>query len=649
MRRALWTVLLGALIVLPNLFAFVQLRATGGYLFYANAFDEPTYLSYDGAMLTRSVTHLAEYVVVAFHRLGVSGGYTNLLLDIACPIAMVLLMRRIGFELGFSAAESTVYPFFVLSFPVLFGYANPYYTVWYNRNYYSAGLSWITLPQGYYPPFFRTPEPELSWCVAALATWAALRWRSFLPALAIVPFIYPFVGLPFAFVVVGLAVHRHLEDRIASRGVRVAVSILAAYACIAGVVFAFYTLFVAGTTLADFLPPTRLPLLSGSGVAAIVVYMLVRRRLDGALRTPALLLAIAPLAAANTQILSGFLQTPHNLEQNFGVVALSIICVLALRAIGYPRVVAPVVALASCLMLALYSSYIFAVNSSIWQRTPPPLALIDSLKHEPESLVIGNPDLADMFSLIAPRIGFSAMARSQTLRSDPDRGEGATSGRFENYQCVKRLLAHSDAAREVPTAAFQTLDRGFRFLNQDFPLIHLNRRTDFTQYFDPSGEPHACRSRSLKMFPALMLEKPVAEPHLLDHLRNAMHSAEGDAPIVVTPEAQWAYAVMDRLPAAALLGVTPPRLVDFRARVTVTRGCVAVGILSPDQQMFVSDASLTSAAGPQQTDLVFEPGAKGHWLVIHNCSAKGPSAGVVLAADLFPVAEVTVRPVSVAR
>ena len=54
--RAFWAALLGVLIVLPNLFAFAQARATGGYLFYANAFDEPTYLSYDGAMLTRSLT-----------------------------------------------------------------------------------------------------------------------------------------------------------------------------------------------------------------------------------------------------------------------------------------------------------------------------------------------------------------------------------------------------------------------------------------------------------------------------------------------------------------------------------------------------------------------------------------------------------------
>ena len=55
--RVLWAVLLSALVILPNLFALEQLRATGGYLFYANAFDETTYLSWDGARMARSPAH----------------------------------------------------------------------------------------------------------------------------------------------------------------------------------------------------------------------------------------------------------------------------------------------------------------------------------------------------------------------------------------------------------------------------------------------------------------------------------------------------------------------------------------------------------------------------------------------------------------
>ena len=39
-RRLVWIALLAVLIVLPSLFAIRQYRWTGGYLFYANAFDD---------------------------------------------------------------------------------------------------------------------------------------------------------------------------------------------------------------------------------------------------------------------------------------------------------------------------------------------------------------------------------------------------------------------------------------------------------------------------------------------------------------------------------------------------------------------------------------------------------------------------------
>ena len=35
----------------------------------------------------------------------------------------------------------------------------------------------MTLPQAYYPPFFRTPEPQISLAVVALTTVVALRLK----------------------------------------------------------------------------------------------------------------------------------------------------------------------------------------------------------------------------------------------------------------------------------------------------------------------------------------------------------------------------------------------------------------------------------------------------------------------------------------
>jgi hypothetical protein len=415
--RALWGALLGALVVIPNLFALQQLRATGGYLFYANAFDEPTYLSYDGAVLTKSLTHSAEYVIVALHKLGLSGGYINLAFDVVLPIVTVVLLRRLAMAVGFSALESTVYPFVIVALPVLFGDSNPYYARLYEYNYNSKGLSWITLPQAYYPPFFRTPEPQLSLAVVALASYIAVLSRSYLVALVVVPLIYPFVGIPYMFVVLGLMVHDRCAGWIESAVLRTAFALLASYLITAGMILAFYVLFVRRTTLVDFLPPTRMPLLSGTGVAAVLVYLCVRSRLEPLYRLAALFLAVSPIAVANTQLVAGFLQTPHNLEQNFGVIALSIVCVLAIHAIGNRAWVIVGVAATSCWLLTAYSAQVFAVNSSMLQRVRPSDDLIEALRREPESVVIGDADLADLFSLAAPGLHFSAMARSQTLRS----------------------------------------------------------------------------------------------------------------------------------------------------------------------------------------------------------------------------------------
>jgi hypothetical protein len=631
-QRILWVALVGTLVVLPNLFAIRQFRDTGGYLFYSNAFDESTYLSYDGARLARSVTHSATYLVVALHNLGVSGGYMNLVFDVIVPVVTVVMLRRIAIALGFSALESIVYPFLIIAMPVLFGYANPYYTRLYNLNYYSKGLSWITLPQGYYPPFFRTPEPQLSLAVVAISSYVAIRRHSYLIALAVSPMVYPFVGIPYMFVVLGLMIHDWLGGFIGSAVVRVIVALLASYIATAGLILALYLVFVRGTALADFLPLTHMPLLSGTGAVGILVWFFARSGIEPRYRLPVLFLAVAPTAVANTQLISGFLQTPHNLEQNFGVVVLAIVCVFAIRAVSSRPWIIMGVATASCWLLSVYSSHIFVVNASMLQRTPLSDDLLDVLRREPESLVIADPDLADLFSLVAPRVHFSALARSQTLRTQDDgSGEPTTSDRFQNYLCVKQLLSHRDGPESI-TAAFGVLDRGFRYLNQDFPLIHLNRKNAFTQYFDPTAEPQHCSSRQLKIFPAFVLSGELGQTQ---------------APqTVVTPKQQWAYASLKELDDDSKSGSRSQRLVDLRATLTVTQGCVGVGVLTPDKSAFVAEASIASGESSRVADLLFEGGDRPHWLVVRNCSPSGSSEGVVHAVQLFVVESVTTRSVS---
>ena len=628
-RHPLWAALLVALIVLPSLFAIRQYRWTGGYLFYANAFDEPTYLSYDGARVTASPTHLAEYLVVALHHLGISGGVINLLFDIACPFVAVVFLRRLAVALGFSLLEATVYPFAIVAIPVLFGYANPYYGPLYDANYYSRGLSWVTLPQAYYPPFLRTPEPQLSLCVLAIATWLGVRRRSYLIPFAVSPFVYAFVGIPYFFVVLALFVYQRTIVMTEHPAVRASIAMITSYIAIALVLRIAYTVLIADTQMADYLLSTHLPLLSGTAVAALMVYAVARSRLEPSHRVPALFLSVAPLAVVNTQMLTGFFEQPNNLEQNFGVVALAIVAVLALRTLGRSRFQLVGTAAACCGLLVMYAVHIFAVNASAWQRERLSDVLLDALRGHPESLVIADPVLANLLSLVAPGLHFSALAPAQVL---PETGFGrpSTTPRFDNYLCVKRLLTTTQSPPVVDSDVFVSMDRRFRFLGQDFPLHHLNRPHQLRQYFDPSQEPNSCTSRQLQMFPALALSEELGRISLPADVR--------------TPAQQWAYAAQVAMPEQTLRNGRLEERINVRVTLTVTTGCVGAGVLSPDQRTFVSHAEIVSSPEIKAPDLVFDETDRPHWLVLRNCSPSGVSTALVHQTQIFRVEGVTVRP-----
>jgi hypothetical protein len=632
----LWFGLLAFLLVVPNLFAFQQYRATGGYLFYSGAYDEPTYLSYEGALATRSFTHLGENLVVLLHNVGLSGGYINLLFDLALPAATMVLLRAIVTAIGFSRAEAIAYPLVVVAAPVLMGYSNPYYVSAYDTLYHSSGLKWITLPQAYYPPFFRSPEPQLSLLIAVTAAYAALRRRSYLPLFLVAPLLYPFVGIPVGFVALGLWLV--LGARRWNVNVRRDVAALAAFIAVAAGVGLLYLALVRGTALADYMPRSRLPLISGTGVTAIVLYLIVRRRLSAGVRDAAFFLALAPLVAVNTHLISGVFAAPHNFEQNFGVVALSMLLVLSLRALAAGPWLAPTTAVVACALLAIYSAQVFRVNSAVVQRIAPPPALIEALARNPESVVIGDPDLADIFSLIVPRTRFSALARSQILRSEH------TAERFARYLCTRELIRQQNLS-EVPSAAFALLDAAYRYQGQDFPLLHLRRHQQFRQVFDPESEPGRCEARQLLVFPSLVATGDRPSELLPALAQDGKWSARAAGVALKTSPTPWAYSATTTIAPSALAAGSQSKLADVRARLTVDTGCIGIGVLTPERDAFVRQVAIEAATQPQTADVTFQPDARPHGLVVFNCSQRGASAATIESIDLLHV-DVVVRPVS---
>jgi hypothetical protein len=626
LETLVWIVLLAVLVVAPN------------------AFDEPTYLSYDGASTLASPTRWSEYLVLLLHGAGLSGGYINLLFDLVLPIATIVFLRRIFALLQFSPFQSIVFSFVVVASPVLFGYANPYYARLYNQNYYSTGLSWLTLPQAYYPPFFRTPEPQVSLLIAAMATEVALRWRSLVPVLLVAPVLYPFFSVPFAFVALCLLCDRALHSVVQAPGWRACLAIVASFVAIACAKWAFFVFILRGVGFAEFLPQDRWPLISGTGVLALLIYAAIRSRLNPAHRRAALFLAVAPVAAVNTQVISGFFEVPGNFEQNFGVLAVGVLFALALSTIRGSKALVGAAAV-SCALLGVYSSYVFVVNSSIWQRVPPSEPLLDGLRRAPESVLISERFLADLYTLIAPGVHYSALAPAQALRS-ARRAPGVltTEERFQIYLCTKQMVSTSEWSDTIPASTFSALDRDYRYLRADFPLLHLNRRTTFRQHFDPAAAPGDCAPREFLVFPELLTGPPVPGLSLLEELTSAGRWDRDEAgALVVTPGQQWAYSAQVPLTPAALTIDEGVRMMTVRAQITVKTGCVSIGVVTHDERQFVHEVPVSAIGARETPDVLFEPDSRGQWLVVRNCSADGSSQALLTHVELMPVRGVTVR------
>src|SRR4029079_1885998 len=102
------------------------------------------------------------------------------------------------------------------------------------------------------------------------------------------PLVYAFVGVPYTFIVLALFLYHRAAVIVSSPAVRGALSIALSYLAIAVVLRIAHSVLITGTQLADYLPSTHLPLVSGTGVAALLLFAIVRSRLERSHRVPAL-------------------------------------------------------------------------------------------------------------------------------------------------------------------------------------------------------------------------------------------------------------------------------------------------------------------------------------------------------------------------
>jgi hypothetical protein len=484
-----------AIIILPNLFPLYQLFLTKGYLFYQNAFDEYSYLSYEAASFEMGFLRLSRYLVKWLHELGFSAGYINFVFDLICPSVTGYFIYKIFIILGFDKNKSFLAAVLIMMTPVLFGGSNPAYSKIFYSTLSSGLVYWLVIPEAYYPPFYRTPEPQFSYLLMVLAIYLSIKRKTFIPLYLAAPFLYGFLRVPFLFIVFSC----HLSEVNRKYNfVRVKYANwligFVSYAMVSVMVGLYYEFALKEIMKADFFPTTRLPILSGTFGICLLIWKFLPRHNKWENSGFYAFVVAAPLVAVNSQIISGFISQPINFEQSFGVVCISFLATILVLSFREQKWVFSTLGIVGILLSVVFSIQIFRVNSNPVLLEKPPQGLIKALREDSFSVVFENNTLGSTMSMILSQQSYTALAISQSYGF-------SASKYFDRYLCFKEKIKQNPGKVEKYKSALMALDKAYKYLHSDFVFVHLNRRDKFRTFFDVDKKPENCDSRKLYFYP----------------------------------------------------------------------------------------------------------------------------------------------------
>lgn len=414
MSRRIFLLAAGALIVLlayllPEWAAFVRSEV----FVFVNGWDEETYLSWQGVLGSRNdLGYFVLHLYGLLHEVGLSGAMQNLLSDTLFPLLTVLLVAQ-SFRLrGVEAVRAFAYAVLVLFSSTLFNYANPVIKGLLGEY---DGTAFLMAGWELYPSLLRTPNPQLSYFLLALAVYAWLRWRRFWLLLLPLPLLYYFAAVPYAFLIavgVALSVVRRVPGLVAWKAT--VVSAVAVYVLMTLGAVGLFAL--AGFYNADnwvlnnawVFAQTRMPQLPVVVLFALpVVLMLWRFGQFDAGRSQGnnlLILLLAAVASVNLHIVTGFMLSQKNyydygLSILFGLMLVAVLewfkdRRLADRALVVLLVIIAIPTLASHL-------YFYQRALAISAKAAP---IIDEVCHDPLHAVIPDLDVSSRMAYSTARL-----------------------------------------------------------------------------------------------------------------------------------------------------------------------------------------------------------------------------------------------------
>jgi hypothetical protein len=453
-----------------------------GTPFYTNALDEASYLQYDYASLITTIAgpaRLSEYLVVWGHTLGLSGGIQNLLSDILFPIFFLFVLLRIGRSAGVKADTFSVALFL---FPCLFLTANPLIDWLAQLIQRTELLQWVTAPMTPSPPWIRTPEPQLSLCILLCVLWWQVARRIYAPVLLVTPFLYPFIGLPCAFIFLALILDTYIASKISVYSLRVFTAALGSFVLIGSALGILYSSgWLGGAT--GYLVPSHVPILSVSALINFVLLYFCRKN------TPLWIwiVALAPLAVVNTQLLSGFFIQPNNFEQYSGVLSSALILWYVTH--GTKSFLFFLILSVAFSLLSAFK--IYDQNAQSVGRVLLTPELMHALQSTTSTVVAEDFRTATTLDLIFPRQGLTALSYTRFYKSLPERT-------YQEFLCLKKDLQRFGALPSELEKTVEIAEKNFLAGDQNAPLTTLNRY----HFLIParSGNISECASRRAEDF-----------------------------------------------------------------------------------------------------------------------------------------------------
>ena len=485
-----------AIIILPNLFPLCQLYLTKGYLYYQNAYDEHSYLSYEAASFEMGFFRISRYLVKWLHELGLSAGYINFIFDLVCPGVIAYLIFKIVVLLGFDKNKSLLAAVLIMMIPILIGGSNPFYSKIFYSTLSSGWVYWLVMPEAYFPPFYRTPEPQFSYLLMVLAIYYSIKRKTFIPLYLAVPFLYGFLRVPYLFIVFSCHLFE-INKKYNFLRMKYANWLIGfiSYALVSMMVGLYYEFALKDFVKADFFPTTRLPFFSATFGICLLIWKLMPRYSKLKKSGFNAFIVAAPLVAVNTQIISGFISDPMNFEQSFGVICFSYLAIVFILSLSEQKKWAlPAFGVFAVCLSVVFSIKIFQINSNPVLLKKPPQKLIDALRENSYNVVFRSNDLAATMSMVLPRQSYSSLAISQSfVFSAPNY--------FNKYLCLKEKIKRYPEKYEEHKSALTALDKGYKYLHSDFIFIHYNRRDKFHVFYDVHKKSENCNSEKLYFYP----------------------------------------------------------------------------------------------------------------------------------------------------